>query len=165
MHGSRTDAIRYSAFISYSHHDVAWARWLHHQLESYRLPDAVLGRSTSWGPLECKLPPVFRDREELAASANLADSVRRALSASSSLIVICSTSSAHSRWVNQEVEEFAALGRRDRIQCLIIPEARGDADKPQPEFQILPSPLCSSLASNRSQPMRARAAMGNAQFL
>jgi tetratricopeptide (TPR) repeat protein len=67
-----------------------------------------------------KLPPVFRDREELASSADLAKSVRDALDHSATLIVICSPNGAQSRWVNEEIRTFRALGRADRIQCLIV---------------------------------------------
>src|SRR4051812_4268485 len=115
--------MRYSAFISYNHKDRAWAGWLHRELERYRVPEAVHGRPAPWGPLGRKLPPVFQDREEMAASANLADSVREALRDASNLIVICSTHGARSRWVNEEVKVFAELGKRERIQCLIVPEA------------------------------------------
>lgn len=112
----------YSAFISYNHRDRAWAAWLHRELERYRLPKSLIGRVSALGPLGRRLPPVFQDREELAASANLASSVREALANAHSLIVICSTNGAQSHWVNEEIREFARLGRRDRIQCLIVPE-------------------------------------------
>lgn len=119
--------MRYSAFISYNHRDRKWAAWLHRELERYRLPKALIGRESPIGPLERRLPPVFQDREELAASTDLASSVREALKEAQSLIIICSTSGAQSRWVNEEVREFARLGRRERIQCLIVPEADGTA--------------------------------------
>lgn len=115
--------MRYSAFISYNHRDRSWAGWLHRELERYRLPKALVGRESPIGILGPRLPPVFQDREELAASTNLASSVREALAEAHSLVVICSTNAAKSRWVNEEVREFTALGRRDRIQCLIVPEA------------------------------------------
>ena len=67
--------MRYSAFISYNHKDRSWAAWLHRELERYRLPQALVGRASPLGPLERRLPPVFQDREELAASTNLANSV------------------------------------------------------------------------------------------
>ena len=132
--------MRYSAFISYNHNDRTWAEWLHRSLERYRIPKALLGREGPWGPLEQRLPPVFQDREELAASASLADSVREALNEASSLIVICSTNAAKSRWVNEEVRTFAALGRRDRIQCLIVPEA-DDPDALHREVELFPPAL------------------------
>jgi tetratricopeptide (TPR) repeat protein len=78
------------------------------------------GQDSRLGTLAARLPPVFRDREELAASSDLAQSVREALKESASLIVICSPQGAKSKWVNQEIRTFTALGRRDRIQCLIV---------------------------------------------
>lgn len=133
--------MRYSAFISYNHKDRAWAAWLHRELEHYRLPKALVGRQGPWGPLDGRLPPVFQDREELAASANLAESVREALNEASSLIVICSTNAAKSRWVNEEVRTFAELGRRDRIQCLIVPETPGSDEALHREADLFPPAL------------------------
>lgn len=115
--------MRYSAFISYNHRDRRWASWLHRELERYRIPKALIGRSSPIGVLASKLPPVFQDREELAASPNLTESVREALTESANLIVICSTNAVQSRWVNEEIRAFSAMGRRDRIQWLIVPEA------------------------------------------
>ncbi|MDB5481583.1 MAG: hypothetical protein JWO83_2636 [Caulobacteraceae bacterium] len=114
---------RYSAFISYNHRDRKQAIWLHRALESYRIPARMRGRPSPFGPLGARLPPVFRDREELAASSDLAMSVRTALEQAYSLIVVCSPNAARSKWVNEEIRSFAALGRRDRIQCLIVGEA------------------------------------------
>ena len=74
-------------------------------------------------PTRTTAAQVFQDREELATSSNLAEFVRKALSELANLIVICSTNAAKSRWVNEEVRAFCDLGRRDRIQCLIVPEA------------------------------------------
>lgn len=116
----RVDQLRYSAFISYNHADRAIAGWLHRQLESYRIPKHLHGRDSPVGALGAKLPPVFRDREELASSADLGKSVREALDQSATLIVICSPNGAQSRWVNEEVRTFRALGRAAHIQCLIV---------------------------------------------
>jgi tetratricopeptide (TPR) repeat protein len=133
--------MRYSAFISYNHKDRRWAAWLHRELERYRLPRALVGREGPWGQLERRLPPVFQDREELAASTNLADSVREALSEASSLIVICSKNAAASRWVSEEVRAFAGLGRADRIQCLLVPEADETQSLVHPESDLFPPAL------------------------
>ncbi|NUT00230.1 MAG: tetratricopeptide repeat protein, partial [Sphingomonas sp.] len=133
--------MRYSAFISYNHKDRRWAAWLHRELERYRLPEALLGRPSPLGPLERRLPPVFQDREELAASTNLADSVREALNEAASLIVICSRNGAASRWVNEEVRTFAALGRADRIQCLLVPEADEPPQVSHPQSELFPPAL------------------------
>jgi tetratricopeptide (TPR) repeat protein len=113
-------AVRYAAFISYNHRDRKVAAWLHRSLEAYRIPPRLRGQETALGVLGTRLPPVFQDREELSASSDLAASVREALNDAASLIVICSPDGAQSRWVNEEIRTFTALGRRDRIQCLII---------------------------------------------
>jgi len=107
--------VKYAAFISYNHRDRKTAAWLHRALETYRVPKPLWGRPTALGVLGKRLPPVFQDREELAVSTDLAASVRAALEASASLIVICSPDGARSRWVNEEIRAFSALGRRERI--------------------------------------------------
>lgn len=107
--------MRYSAFISYNHRDKRIAAWLHRAIETYRIPKRLRGRQTRLGILEARLPPVFRDREELAASSDLSQSIREALAVSGCLIVVCSPDSARSQWVNEEVRNFTALGRRDQI--------------------------------------------------
>ena len=118
--GSSGDIKRYAAFISYNQRDRAQARWLHRSLETYRFPAKLVGRVTKFGVLANRLPPIFQDREELSASADLAESVHRALADSASLIVICSPNGARSTWVNEEIREFTRLGRRGEIQCLVI---------------------------------------------
>ncbi|HKX56064.1 MAG TPA: TIR domain-containing protein, partial [Xanthomonadales bacterium] len=111
---------RYRAFLSYSHADSRWARWLHHALERYRPPRKLAG--TAQNPLaeSRRIAPVFRDREELSSGADLSTAVNRALAASEALIVICSPAAARSRWVNEEVLAFRKLGRSDRIFCFLV---------------------------------------------
>ena len=36
------DERRYWAFISYSHQDERWGKWLHHRLETFRLPKRLV---------------------------------------------------------------------------------------------------------------------------
>ena len=120
--------MRYSAFISYSHRDRKVANWVHQRLESYRIPKALHGRRGALGEIGSRLPPVFKDREELASSSDLAASVRSALAEASSLVVICSPDAARSHWVNEEIRTFRALGRRARIQCLIVRGGEADRD-------------------------------------
>ena len=62
---------RYRAFISYSHQDKAWADWLHRSLESYRIPQRLVGQVTPAGVVPKRLLPVFRDRDELASATDL----------------------------------------------------------------------------------------------
>lgn len=109
--------MRYRAFLSYSHADRDWARWLHRRLEAYRVPRNVGGTRRS-GP--ARLAPIFRDREELPSAASLSDAVHEALGDSEWLIVLCSPHAAASRWVNEEIRAFRRLGRADRILCFIV---------------------------------------------
>lgn len=111
---------KYRVFISYSHADRKWARWLHRSLESYKPPrGVVLGGTTAKDPRK-PLAPVFRDREELSSAASLSEAVSRALQESEKLVVICSPSAARSKWVNEELLSFKRLGRSDDILCFIV---------------------------------------------
>jgi hypothetical protein len=49
--------MRYTAFISYSHADEAWARWLMRRLETYRVPPRLVGRQTAQGTIASQLGP------------------------------------------------------------------------------------------------------------
>ncbi|WAT18688.1 toll/interleukin-1 receptor domain-containing protein [Aurantiacibacter sp. MUD11] len=102
-------AKHYCAFISYSHADAGFARWLHGRLETYRFPKSVVGTPTGHGPLPARLPPIFRDREELPAATSLTEEVVAALAKSRALVVICSPAAAASQWVNREIELFREL--------------------------------------------------------
>ncbi|KXI30693.1 tetratricopeptide repeat protein [Paraglaciecola hydrolytica] len=110
----------YRAFISYSHSDKTVARWLHTELERYRLPAKFIGNSTSLGPVPKELRPIFRDQDELPASGNLGAELQNALARSLFLIVICSPSSARSKWVNEEIRQFKLLHGADKVLALII---------------------------------------------
>ncbi len=111
---------KYRAFISYSHSDENWARWLHRSLETYRVPKHLVGTVTEFGPVPERLTPVFRDRDELATATNLGETLTRALEQSAFQVVICSPAAATSRWVNEEILAFKRLGREHRIFCLIV---------------------------------------------
>jgi tetratricopeptide (TPR) repeat protein len=117
----------YRAFISYSHSDEAYARWLQRALEGYRLPRQL--RRTR-ADLPARLYPVFRDRDELASGTDLSDSIRRAMDDSEALIVICSPAARASRWVSEEIRRFRSLGRGDRVFCLMV---AGSPDPASPE--------------------------------
>jgi tetratricopeptide (TPR) repeat protein len=135
--------VRYATFISYNHRDRKAASWLHRALETYRIPKHIQGRESALGPLGSRLPPIFQDREELAASSDLAASVQEALAESSSLIVICSPAGAQSRWVNEEIRAFTKLGRRNRVQCLIVDGEPNASRLPggDPALECLPPAL------------------------
>jgi tetratricopeptide (TPR) repeat protein len=111
---------RYHAFISYSHQDSGWGAWLHKALETYRIPQRLVGRRTAAGTIPKKLAPIFRDRDELPSAHDLGRKVNEALAQSANLVVICSPHAAASRWVDEEVRRFKRLGREERVFCLIV---------------------------------------------
>lgn len=103
------------AFISYSHKDDRVAKWLQRKLETYRLPAGVYN--------ECEdtryLRPIFRDRTDLNSGV-LNDEIIRNLETSKFLIVLCSSHSAHSKWVNDEIDIFISLGYAGNIIPVLI---------------------------------------------
>ncbi len=117
---------KYRAFISYSHRDTQWAKWLHRSLERYVVPiDAFTeNHEPGQGTVERRkrLTPVFRDRDELSVSGSLADTIREALELSENLIVLCSPNSVGSQYVNAEIETFRDLhpDNEKRIYAVII---------------------------------------------
>lgn len=118
---------RYFAFISYSHRDADFVKWLHGALETYVIPRALRGRATPNGPVPERLTPIFRDRDELPSAASLSDAIRSALAESSALIVVCSPHSARSRWVDEEVRTFKAMGRGARVFAVLVDNAAPEA--------------------------------------
>ena len=110
---------KYKAFISYSHKDAKVSKWLHRELESYRVPKHLVGTTTTNGEIPAKLFPIFRDRDDLAATTHMSDAILEALTESEFLIVICSPASAQSALVNREIQEFKKLNGDKNILCLI----------------------------------------------
>ncbi len=119
--GGRHHALRYSAFISYSHHDTVFARRLQRQLETYRLPRRVSGIGNVPFEGRRQLRPVFRDREELAAAPDVDEALREAIGQASFLIVVCSANAAGSAWVAREVALFEALHGAHAILAAVAP--------------------------------------------
>ena len=120
------DEYLYDAFISYSHRDLKWGRWLQRKLEGFHCPrEAAEGRPGS-GRLR-----IFRDQTDLAG-AKLQESLNRELERSRYLIVICSPASAASRWVDAEIRHFRSLGREDHILPFIV---AGEPASDQPELE------------------------------
>jgi WD40 repeat protein len=124
---------KYWGFISYSHKDVAHARWLHRHIEKYRVPRRLIGRNTASGQIPKRLIPVFRDEDELAAAGSLPQQIRDALHSSRNLIVVCSPTAARSRWVEEEVRFYKSLGRADRVLCLVVDGTPNVSDGSEPK--------------------------------
>src|SRR6185295_4882120 len=105
---SAAESYRYDAFISYRHvePDRRWAKWLHTSLETYRVPKQLV-QQRGVAP---RIKRVFRDEEELPASADLNQEIEAALRESRFLIVVCSPRVVQSLWVNKEVLRFREMG-------------------------------------------------------
>jgi tetratricopeptide (TPR) repeat protein len=117
---------KYRAFLSYSHRDKTWGKWLHATLEGYRIDKDLLGRETPAGPVPKTLRPIFRDRDDFSAGHSLSEQTLAALEASQFLIVICSPNAAQSKYVNEEVRRFKMLGRAKRVIPVIVDGEPGD---------------------------------------
>jgi hypothetical protein len=124
--------VRYRAFLSYSHVDAQWARWLLRKLESYRVPERLVGTPGRDGPIPARLGAMFRDRDELPTAGDLSSTIREAIESSGALIVLCSPAAAQSRWVDAEVQAFLASGRGDQVLCCVVDgdPSRGDCFPP-----------------------------------
>lgn len=148
-------ATRYRAFISYAHSDERWAKWLQSSLERYRAPKRLARREGVDEGGSNRLFPIFRDRDELASSADLSQSIQDALERSDALIVVCSPAAAKSKWVNEEIRVFQSLGRGSNIYCLLV-EGLPDSTAPDPVFppallhassgEALPEPLAADVS-------------------
>src|ERR1700677_2488001 len=151
-------ALQYRAFLSYSHDDTAWAKWLHRALENYRIDKDLVGRETALGPVPKTLRPIFRDREDFPAGHSLADQTVKALEASQFLIVICSPRAARSKYVDEEIRRFKALGRAARGIPVIVDGEPGDLQRecfpPAVRFKVGPG---ADLTSEREGPLAADA--------
>lgn len=122
--------IHYNAFISYRHHplDIKVAEQIHKGLEHYRIPKAI--KKNHDGKLR-----LFRDKEELPITSNLTDDITKALENSDFLIVICSTHTKESIWVQREIETFLKTHDHSRVLTVLV-----DGQDP---YEILPEILCS----------------------
>lgn len=130
MNEMNTDYTTY-AFISYSHKDMAVAKWLQKRLEGFKLPTEIhndIDAKTRY------LRPIFRDQSDLNTGV-LGDELRKHLEESKFLLLICSKNSAGSAWVSDEARAFVEIGRLERIIPVIIP------DGATPERELFPKYL------------------------
>ena len=106
---------RYSAYISYSHHDEVYARRLQGRLETYRVPRHLVRAG-----FPARLSRVFRDRSDLPSSSSLREELKAALADSDALIVVCSPAAAASEWVREEILEFKRIGPDRPILPVVV---------------------------------------------
>lgn len=143
-----TKSYKYKAFISYSHSDRAWAAKLLRSLEGYRLPKRLrrAGVDGKLGP--AKIGMLFRDRDEFPAAEDLTAEVKRALTQSEFMIILCSPAAAASRWVNREIIEFKKLNGEGKILSVILSGEPFATDKSNPEEECFPPALRFKLAAD-----------------
>ena len=103
---TETATINYRAFLSYSHRDTSWGKWLHRALESYSVEKDLIGRETPVGQIPRTLRPVFRDRDDFSAGHSLTEQTLAALEASRFLVVLCSPNAANSKYVDEEIRRL-----------------------------------------------------------
>jgi hypothetical protein len=111
----------FRAFISYRSADRRYASWIHRKLEQYGLPSKLVAAEREAGrKLPFRLGRFFRDRDDAAGSHSVASELEAAISASESLIVVCSPRSAEpTSWVSREIESFRRLRPDGRILAVI----------------------------------------------
>ena len=104
--------MRYDAFISYRHSelDKFVAEELHKQLENFKIPKNIAKQSN-----KKKISRIFRDKDELPITSNLADPILNALQMSEYLIVICSPRLKESLWCKREIENFISMHGQEKI--------------------------------------------------
>ncbi len=152
---------KYWAFISYSHRDEKWTSWLHKRIETYSEHKKLVGAKNRYGEaVPARLFPVFRDRDELEGAPDLPERIHDALRLSRFLIVVCSPHSAKSKWVNEEIKAFKALGRQDRILAVIVagePNAQTDEEECFPYALKFRLGAHGGFTNERTEPLAADA--------
>jgi TIR domain len=123
---SEPAAFKYRAFISYSHADTGWARWLHRGLETFPIDKDLVGQETATGVVPSALRPIFRDRDDFTAGKTLTEQTLSALDAAQALIVVCSPAAAKSRYVNEEIRLFKSHYPEWPVIPLIVGGKPGD---------------------------------------
>jgi tetratricopeptide (TPR) repeat protein len=116
---------KYRAFLSYSHSDTSWAKWLHKRLEAFPMR-GLAGRDTPLGPVPKTLRPIFRDREDFSAGHSLTEQTIANLDGSAALVVLCSPPSAQSHYVNEEIRLFKARHPERPVVPVIVDGKPGD---------------------------------------
>lgn len=119
---------RYDAFISYRHTelDKFAAENLHRQMEAFRLPGNLSGRTEG----RTRITRVFRDRDELPLTNSLEDNITEALRQSEYLVVICSPRLRESLWCRKEIETFISMHGRRNVFAVLI---EGEPEEAFPE--------------------------------
>ena len=130
--------LKYRAFLSYAHADQSWGRWLHRQLEGFRIDKDLVGRETALGAVPKTLRPIFRDREDFSGGHSLNEATIAALDASAALIVLCSPVAATRPAVNEEVRLFRWRHPGRPVIPVLVDGTYPDNFPPALRFEVTP---------------------------
>lgn len=120
----------YNAFISYRHApaDIRVAETVQRSLEHFHIPKKIQKQTG-----KKRIQRIFRDKDELPITSNLTDTISHALEVSDYLIVICSTSTKESIWVQREIEFFLRNHSKSQILTVLV-----DGEDP---YEVIPEIL------------------------
>ena len=106
----------YDVFFSYRHRplDGEITQKAFNALESYKLPKILRKQGFE------DIRRAFRDTEELPVSRILTETIDDALHSCNCLVVVCSTDTPSSEWIDREVSIFIEIGRAEHIYPLLI---------------------------------------------
>ena len=117
----------YNAFISYKHEkkDTMVAEAIHRGLERYSIP-AKIKKSTGVKRIE----RIFRDKDELPLTNDLSETIQDALRNSDFLIVICSSKTKESIWVEREIKFFLQTHTKKQVLTVLVDGEPNDVIPP-----------------------------------
>ena len=106
----------YNAFISYKHAELdnKIAEEIIKGLERFHIPQNI---QESTG--RRRIDRIFRDKDELPITNDLNDTISSALENSEYLIVICSTNTRKSTWVEKEIETFLKNHTKNHVLTVL----------------------------------------------
>jgi tetratricopeptide (TPR) repeat protein len=143
--------LQFAAFLSYSRKDVRLASWLARSLEEFRPPRQTVEELKARRAPFVAARPIFRDQQDMPVGGVISDRLSEVLDASATVIVLCTTSSAKSDWVNREIELFASR-HPDRRIIPVVAEGHPDRDEIYPRALLkFGKPLAADLRDPRER--------------
>ena len=106
----------YNAFISYKHADLdnKVAAYVEKHLEHFHIPGKIRKKTGIK-----KIERIFRDTDELPITSDLSGTIEEALKNADYLIVICSTNTCKSMWVEREIKFFLQSHPKENILTVL----------------------------------------------
>ncbi len=106
----------YNAFISYKHAELdnKIAVMVERGLEHYHIPHKIRKKTGIK-----RIERIFRDTDELPITSDLSGTIAEALKNADYLIVICSTNTCKSMWVEREIKLFLQNHTQDQILTVL----------------------------------------------